>query len=62
MLRQCLPERAACRVLGQYRSAQRKMRWTAGDEAPLTQAVVELARQYGRYGYRRITALLHAEA
>ena len=27
-------------------------------EAALTQAVVDLAKQYGRYGYRRITALL----
>ena len=28
------------------------------DEDELTRAVMELARQYGRYGYRRITALL----
>ena len=28
------------------------------DEDALTQAIVELASQYGRYGYRRITALL----
>jgi len=54
-------ERRACQVLGQHRSTQRKVRRTADDEAALTQAVVELARQYGRYGYRRITALLHAE-
>jgi transposase InsO family protein len=56
-----VPERLACRVLGQNRSTQRKRRRTADDEAALTQAVVELAKQYGRYGYRRITALLHAE-
>jgi transposase InsO family protein len=56
-----VPERVACRVLGQHRSTQRKQRRRADDEAALTQAVVELARQYGRYGYRRITALLHAE-
>jgi len=30
-------------------------------EAALPQAIVELAKQYGRYGYRRITALLRAE-
>lgn len=30
------------------------------DEATLTADIVELATQYGRYGYRRITALLHA--
>jgi transposase InsO family protein len=28
------------------------------DEDTLTQAIVTLASQYGRYGYRRITALL----
>ena len=56
-----VPERMACRVLGQHRSTQRKRRRTADDEAALTQAVVDLAKQYGRYGYRRITALLRAE-
>ena len=56
-----VPERQACRVLGQNRSTQRKRRRTADDEAALTQAVIALAKQYGRYGYRRITALLHAE-
>ncbi len=54
-------ERTACRVLGQHRSTQRKQRRTADDEAALTQAVVELAQRYGRYGYRRVTALLRAE-
>ena len=56
-----VPERLACRVLGQNRSTQRKRRRTADDEAALTQAIVRLAKQYGRYGYRRITALLRAE-
>jgi transposase InsO family protein len=51
-------ERLACRVLGQHRSTQQKVPRTAGDEAALTADVVELARRYGRYGYRRITALL----
>jgi transposase InsO family protein len=31
------------------------------DEEPLTVRIVELATQYGRYGYRRITALLRQE-
>ena len=56
-----VPERTACWVLGQHRSTQRKARRTTDDEAALTQAVVELAKQHGRYGYRRITALLRAE-
>jgi hypothetical protein len=33
----------------------------ADDEAALTESIVDLARQYGRYGYRRITALLRTE-
>jgi len=28
------------------------------DEGPLTAEIIRLASQYGRYGYRRITALL----
>ena len=32
------------------------------DESALTTAVARLASQYGRYGYRRIHALLRAEA
>jgi hypothetical protein len=51
-------ERTACRVLGQHRSTQRKVARTADDEAALTADIVELARCYGRYGYRRIAALL----
>ena len=31
------------------------------DEEALTAAIIRLASQYGRYGYRRITALLRAE-
>jgi hypothetical protein len=34
------------------------VRVVAVDEAALTGAVVSLATEYGRYGYRRITALL----
>ena len=48
-------------MLDQLPSTQRKTRRTADDEAALTQAIIDLATQYGRYSYRRITALLHAE-
>ena len=54
-------ERFACRVLGQHRSTQRKVPGVADDEAALTGAIIDWARQHGRYGYRRITALLRAE-
>ena len=53
-----VPERVACRVLGQHRSTQRKAPRRADDEAALTSSIIDLARRYGRYGYRRITALL----
>src|SRR3712207_4793653 len=51
-------ERRACKVLGQQRSTQRKTPRGADDEARLTADIVELAKRYGRYGYRRVTALL----
>ncbi|PWE52240.1 IS3 family transposase [Metarhizobium album] len=52
-------ERRACRVLGQHRSTQRKTAKTPDDEMALTADITALALQYGRYGYRRITAMLH---
>ena len=51
-------ERRACQVLRQHRSTQRKKPTTPDDEAALKADIIALARQYGRYGYRRITALL----
>jgi putative transposase len=51
-------ERRACRALGQHRSTQRKPPRGREDEEQLTADLVELARQYGRYGYRKIAALL----
>jgi len=51
-------ERRACAALGQHRSTQRKMPQGRDDEARLTADIVELARQYGRYGYRKIAELL----
>ena len=50
-------ERFACRVLGQHRSTQRKVPRGRPDEEALTADIIALASQYGRYGYRRITAL-----
>ena len=53
-----MSERRACHVLGQSRSAQRYQPVVRADEGPLTAAIVRIAVQYGRYGYRRVTALL----
>ncbi len=50
-------ERFACPVLGQHRSTQRKVPRGRPDEEALTVDIIALASQYGRYGYRRITAL-----
>jgi putative transposase len=51
-------ERRICRVLGQHRSTHRKVPRGADDEQRLTDDIIALAKQYGRYGYRRVTALL----
>ena len=44
--------------MNQPRGTQRYLLTQREDEDALTGAIVELASQYGRYGYRRITALL----
>jgi len=53
-----LSERHACRLLGQWRGTQRYQVSRREDEDGLTKAILQLASQYGRYGYRRIAALL----
>ncbi len=52
-------ERRACRTLGQHRSTQRKVPQGRADEERLTHDIIELADQYGRYGYRMVTGLLN---
>jgi hypothetical protein len=59
LLRIGVSERQACRTLGQHRFTQRKVPQGRPDEELLTQDIIELARQYGRYGYRPVTALLN---
>ena len=51
-------ERRACAALGQHRSTQRKVPRGRPDEEQLTADLIALARQYGRYGYRKIAGLL----
>lgn len=62
MVRVCevlsVSQRRACRVLGQARSTHRHRLGPREDEDSLTRAIIALASQYGRYGYRRITAML----
>jgi putative transposase len=54
-------ERRACKVLEQARATQRRGLSPPSDEKRLTDDIVALATKYGRYGYRRITALLNNE-
>jgi putative transposase len=54
-------ERRACKVLEQARAAQRRELTPPSDEKQLTEDIITLATKYGRYGYRRITALLNNE-
>ena len=54
-----LSERSACRIVGQPRGTQRYVPTLKPDEDELTRTIVYLASEYGRYGYRRVTALLN---
>ena len=51
-------ERRVCRALGQHRSTQRRLSKGRADEERLVADMIELPRHYGRYGYRRVAALL----
>ncbi len=54
-------QRRACQVLGQARTTQLRELSPPSDEKQLTKDIIALATRYGRYGYRRITALLNNE-
>jgi putative transposase len=56
-----ISQRRACEVIGQARATQRRYLSPPSDEKRLTEDIVTLATRYGRYGYRRITALLNNE-
>jgi putative transposase len=54
-------ERRACRVLGQCRATQRYSPRQEEDGERLRNDVIRLSSEYGRYGYKRITALLNQD-
>ena len=54
-----MSERRACHALGQHRSTQRKVPQGRADEERLTDDIIEITAQYGRYGYRMVTGLLN---
>jgi len=54
-------EQRACKVFRQTRATQRYVSHVGSEEEKLVNRIAELATQCGRYGYRRITALLRQE-
>ena len=56
-----ISQRRACQVISQPRATQRYKRILNNDEPVLVNRMIELTKYYGRYGYRRITALLQSE-
>lgn len=58
--RDVVTARRACRVLGQASNTQRRKARNAEEDPQLVQRIVWMASEHGRYGYRRITALLRA--
>jgi len=61
MQRYGIGQRRACAALGVHRTTIRYGAKRGSDEERLRADIVRLAGQYGRYGYRRITAMLRAE-
>lgn len=56
-----LSERRTCRALKLHRSYARYIPLKKKDEDEITAKIIELACEYGRYGYRRITAMLRLQ-
>lgn len=56
----CISQRRACRFVGQVCSTERYQCVVKNDEDELVKDIISLTTQYGRYGYRRITALLRS--
>ena len=56
-----MSERRVCGVIGQPRATQRYQGTELDDEVGLTAAIIGYATRYGRYGYRRILAMLRGD-
>lgn len=52
-------QRRACQIMGQPRGTQHYHLTKRLDENVLTERIMSLACEYGRYGYRRIAATLN---
>ena len=56
-----MSQRRACQVLTQPRATQRYILQRDLERESLVERIVALATRYGRYGYRRVTAILRNE-
>jgi transposase InsO family protein len=56
-----ISERKACNLLSISRSVQRYTFKKLNDDETIREDIIKLANEYGRYGYRRVTALLRAD-
>ena len=54
-------QRRACQVFTQPRATQRYILQRDSERESLVEKIVALATRYGRYGYRRATAILRNE-
>jgi transposase InsO family protein len=54
-------ERRACKAIGQCRSTQRTELRVTQEDKDLTLRITEVAARFGRYGYRRVAAILRQE-
>lgn len=54
-------ERLACRVIGQLRTTHSYQRVEDPNREKLKDRILELATEYGRYGYKTITSMLQME-
>jgi putative transposase len=56
-----ISQRRACKALGFQRTTIRRTPKDDADEDRLRYDIIRLSNRFGRYGYRRITAMLRAE-
>ncbi len=54
-------ERRACKIVGLYRATRRYETKEDVMNKVITPKIVQYASEYGRYGYKRVTALVRAE-
>lgn len=61
ILKHDISERKACKLFDQHRTTQRYDKKVNDLDEVIRARIVALASEYGRYGYRRVTALVNRE-